>query len=225
MNLAERMKRYEKTYNQIVQPRMPLIIRVDVKAAHTLVKRLGAEKPFDDTFAENMDSVAKRLVEEIQNSRVAYIQSDEISVLLVDFNKFDTDQWFDGKLQKIVSVSAAIASASMTIRLLRPAYFDSRVISLPEEEVCNYFVWRQRDWIRNSIEMVARAHFSHKELHKVSNRDALGMLKKKDIDFETLYNDYWKLGRTFDVKNGLKEAVKFETTRDFIEQFLAREEM
>ena len=62
--------------------------------------------------------------------------------------------------------SAGIASAHFTVRFLYEgeiAVFDSRVFNIPKEEVCNYFIWRQMDWTRNSVEMLARAHFSHSE--------------------------------------------------------------
>ena len=124
------------------------------------------------------------LVVEIQNARIAYMQSDEISILLNDWDDHGTQQYFGGVLQKMVSVSAATATAAFLYTYMHSDIsseqefhgrfstlpkFDSRVFQLPKEEVNNYFVWRQQDASRNSVQMLGRSYFSHKELHGVNN--------------------------------------------------------
>jgi tRNA(His) guanylyltransferase len=104
-------------------------------------------------------------------AQFAFVQSDEISVLLTDFATPQTEAWFDGNLQKICSVSASIATAhfnkawlvrNVALGLGKTAYFDSRVWAIPQPgEVYNYFLWRQQDASRNSVSMTARAYFSH----------------------------------------------------------------
>lgn len=171
--LGDRMKEnYEDAYRIKLPRRMPLIIRVDGKAFHTLTK--GMERPWDEGLSQAMLMTARYLAENVQNCKLAYVQSDEISLLLVDYDRFGTEAWFDRNLQKMVSVSAAMATLAFNQEISK-AYlgtqgvFDSRAFVVPREEVCNYFVWRQNDATRNSVQMLARAHFSHKSLNGLNN--------------------------------------------------------
>jgi tRNA(His) guanylyltransferase len=172
-SLGDRMKGYEHVTRTSLTRRMPAIIRVDGKAFHTLTS--GMARPFDANFTACMWAAAVRLCEEIQGAQIAFTQSDEINVLLVDYQTLDTQPWFDAGVQKMCSVSASVATQAFgeTFRARFPAsmarpLFDSRVFNLPREEVVNYFVWRQQDATRNSIQMVGQAHFSQKQLHGLS---------------------------------------------------------
>jgi tRNA(His) 5'-end guanylyltransferase len=131
-----------------------------------------------------MAETTKLLCENIQNAVFGYTQSDEISILLNDWKMFNTDQWFSGKIQKIVSVAASMATGffnkEMILRSDRMAFFDARVFSLPKEEVVNYVLWRLRDCERNSVQMLGRAYFSHKELHKKNAGNIQDMLFTKE---------------------------------------------
>ena len=169
--LGDRMKsQYEDRTRFFLPRRTYTIIRVDGKAFHTLTKNF--KRPFDRTLMDMMDATAKALCKEIQGSCFAYTQSDEISVLLTDFEKITTCAWFDGNIQKMVSVAAACATMAFNEELMRrglannhKAMFDARVFTIPDAvEVENYFVWRQNDASRNSVQMAARAAYSHKEL-------------------------------------------------------------
>jgi len=180
-SLGDRMKGYESVWATQLPGRMPVILRLDGKAFHSYTRDLS--RPWCPELSEVMDITAQKLCQEIQGAQIAYVQSDEISILVHGYKTFESQPWFDGKIQKMVSVSAAIASATFTSEswrlrdpgdsvpnkasLTRPAYFDSRVYVLPESEVCNAFLWRQQDATRNSIQMLARSLYSHKELdHK-----------------------------------------------------------
>jgi tRNA(His) 5'-end guanylyltransferase len=219
-DLETRMKRYENTFRYYIPPRTPLILRIDGKAFHTLTR--GCEKPFDKKLAETLDQVATKLLSEIQNARMAYLQSDEISILLIDYNKFTSQQWFDGNIQKIVSISASIASVTFSVVYGKEAYFDSRVISLPENEVCNYFIWRQQDAVRNSIQMVAQSLYSHKQLHKKSCNELQEMIFQKGQNWNDL-DGYWTRGRVI-VLGRDKEIPDFIVDRAYINYFLQVEE-
>ena len=163
MGIGNRMKiYYENVTRYKLYRRTPAIIRLDGKAFHSLTRK--CKKPFDQFFQSAMQVTAVRLCEQIQNVRLAYLQSDEISLLLNDYENLDTDQWFDGNIQKMVSVSASIASVYFSQIFGKIGLFDSRVFNLPKEEVNNYFLWRQQDATRNSIQGVAQSQFSHKEL-------------------------------------------------------------
>jgi tRNA(His) 5'-end guanylyltransferase len=184
-SLGDRMKaNYESVWIQRLVRRMPVIMRLDGKSFHTLTK--NCEKPFDKAFIKIMIETTKYLMSEAQGCKCGYVQSDEISLLLVDYDKFETQAWFSNEIQKIVSISAGIASAYFTKEYGKLASFDSRVFNVPREEVCNYFIWRQKDWIRNSIQMLGQANFSHKQLQNKSCADIQDMLHEKNINWAKL---------------------------------------
>lgn len=174
--LGDRMKTYENIQRVVLPRRTYTIIRVDGRAFHTYLR--GADKPFDMQFVANMGAAAKALCEEISGSVFAYAQSDEISLLVTDFASIQTRPWFDGVVAKMVSVSASLATAVLNER--RPgsrALFDSRVFTINDPvEVANYFLWRQRDAVRNSISMAAQAHFSHKKLQGLNGNQMQELL-------------------------------------------------
>jgi tRNA(His) 5'-end guanylyltransferase len=197
--IGDRMKSfYEKPYKIRLPMRIPVIARIDGKAFHTYTK--GLKRPFDNKFMWAMDCVATKLCKEIQGAKVAFVQSDEITILIHNYTKHTTSAWFDNYIQKMVSVAAGIASSTMTsisdkiFGEIRPAVFDARVFVLPEAEVNNNFLWRQQDCTRNSIQMVARSLFSHKECDKKDLSDLQDMIFDKGINWND-YSPYFKRGR------------------------------
>ena len=191
--LGDRMKsQYENRTRYYLPRRTYTIVRVDGKAFHTLTR--GMEKPFDNHFANCMTGTCEYLFDEMGGSQLAYVQSDEISVLLTDFKEIDTQAWFDGNLQKICSVSASIATAyfnhkiSGMDRIVPFAHFDSRVFTISDRnEVSNYFVWRTRDAIRNSINMLGQAHFSRNDLDGKNTTEVQDMLMTKGINWNDIH--------------------------------------
>jgi tRNA(His) 5'-end guanylyltransferase len=195
---------------------MPVIIRIDGKSFHTFTR--GFKKPFDDILVKTMQETMKYLCENIQGCVLGYTQSDEISLVLVDYAELTTDAWFGNNLQKMCSVSASMATLAfnkafmrnisqqskrlytehleekdasyietLEIAMNKGAMFDSRVFTIPKEEVCNYMLWRQQDATRNSILSVGQANFSHKDLHGKSCNNIQDMLMtQKGIN----WNDY-----------------------------------
>jgi len=165
-NLGDRMKRYEFVARRYLTTKVPVIIRVDGRAFHTFTRKM--EKPFDLTFANAMIEASKIVAKNMSGFKLGYIASDEASFLLTDFEDTKTQGWFDYCANKIETISASLMSVgfnrSYPIPLTKVIVFDSRSFNVPKEDVPNYFVWRQKDWIRNSISMIGRAHFSHKQL-------------------------------------------------------------
>lgn len=230
-SLGDRMKVYENAFRFHLPIRMPLIIRVDGKAFHSYTK--GLQKPWDESLLKVMDAVAKHLCKEVQGAQLAYVQSDEISILVHNYKRLSSSSWFDNNLQKISSVSAGIASAYFTYYsdhvgnsgVLRPAIFDARAFVLPEQEVCNYFIWRQQDATRNSIQMLGRSYFSHKQLDKKSCTAIQDMLM---VEHNVNWNDlssYYKRGRCIVKDQGWKvdrDIPIFSQDRYYLEQHLER---
>jgi tRNA(His) 5'-end guanylyltransferase len=212
--LGERMKgQYEIRSRQLLPRRTYTIIRLDGKAFHTYTR--GLNKPFDKDLIDDMDSAVVKILPEIQGAQFAYVQSDEISILLTDFANENTDAWFDGNVQKMVSVSASLMTAEFNLRRYIRNYlnwqknkpseypdekftlasFDSRVFTIPDRiEVMNYFIWRNNDAARNSISMVAQSLYSHKELHGKSSADKQEMIFTKGINWNN-YDKSLKNGR------------------------------
>lgn len=188
--LGDRMKMYEVSARSTLPRRLPVVLRVDGKAFHTWTQ--GLERPFAASLIEAMNVVALELCQEVEGTVLAYVQSDEISLLLHNYKRLQTQPWFDNQVQKMVSVAASIAAATMTVESLgifgrlKPAYFDARVFVLPEAEVANYFLWRQQDASRNSIQMLARTLYSHRELDRKNTSELNEMCFAKGHNWNEL---------------------------------------
>lgn len=230
-SLGDRMKRnYENTSRTVLPMRMPTVVRLDGKAFHTWTKRF--KRPFDENFMAMMDIVAVKLCTEMQGAELAYVQSDEISVFLHNYKRLDTTAWFDNSVQKIVSVAASIAGAAMTAEAARMAFFEARVFVLPESELGNYFIWRQQDATRNSIQMVAQALYSQTELHGKNTNELQDMIHAKGQNWNDLPVSQ-KRGRCIKRRYFEVEGVErsewfvdeeppiFSQDRDYIEKHLA----
>lgn len=197
---------YEDRTRMFLPRRTNTIIRLDGRAFHTYTKDLV--KPFDLDLIEDMNQTAEFLCREISGAKIAYVQSDEISILLTDYDNLETNAWFDGNIQKIASVSASMAAAKFNqLRAIRIAYdgnndtdiwnsikevtfpsFDARVFSIPElTEVANYFLWRNQDCARNSVQMIAHAMFSNAECENKKVPELMEMIKQlSGSAFETI---------------------------------------
>ena len=213
--LGKRMKEfYEQVPKTRLVRRMPVAIRIDGKAFHTFTR--GFEKPFDEVLGRAMRETMKYLCENIQGCVLGYTQSDEITLILIDYKKLTSSAWFDYEVQKMCSIAASMATMAFnkffikeaeewfsnqkpftteTIRLYdlyrlkseTGAMFDARVFNIPKEEVANLIYWRQLDATRNSIQMVGQANFSHSELQNKSCNVIQEMLfQERDIN----WNDF-----------------------------------
>jgi tRNA(His) 5'-end guanylyltransferase len=205
-SLGDRMKgNYENRSKTYLVRRMPVIIRLDGKAFHTFTR--GFDKPFDNVMMQTMQQTTLKLCQEIQGCVFGYTQSDEITLVLVDYNDINTDAWFDYSVQKMCSVAASmctlyfnkifaemvdvfIANSDVTPEeeklervynkaIENGAMFDARVFNIPVEEVTNCVLWRQQDATRNSISSLAQSKFSAKELHGKSSSQMQDMLMEK----------------------------------------------
>lgn len=222
--LGDRMKQYEAATRAVLPRRTYTIARVDIRAARSYLRL--ARRPFDAAFMEVMDATAAALCKEMSGAVFAYVQSDEISVLLADFGSVHSEPWFAGVVQKMASIAAATATAEFNHlayiaslaegRLDVPhtkAAFDARAFTIPDPvEVANYFVWRQRDATRNSVSMAAQAHFSHKRLHGLNGGQMQELLwSEKGANWND-YPDGAKRGRVC-VRVTAEEPVTYTDKR------------
>lgn len=116
--LGIRMKTY---YEQIPKTRLmrrtPVAIRLDGKAFHTFTR--GFEKPFDEVLGRSMRATMKYLCKNIQGCVLGFQQSDEITLILVDYRKLNSDAWFDYEVQKMCSISASMATMAFNKNFYR----------------------------------------------------------------------------------------------------------
>lgn len=193
-NLGDRMKMYEQQMAAHCMPLLPICARIDGKAFHTWTR--GLERPFDESLHNLFVATTKFLVEET-GARVGYTQSDEITLIWYS-DDIESQVFFDGKVHKMVSVLASMATGFFNKRVFsttRPlAFFDCRVWQVPTlEEAANVLVWRELDATRNSIQMAAQAVYSHKELLNKNNSEMQEMLHQKGINWND-YPDWAKRG-------------------------------
>lgn len=209
------MKHYYEERSKTYLPRRSyVIVRVDGVAFHTYTK--GLKRPFDEELVRDMNETAKYLAENIQGCKLAYVQSDEISLLLTDFDTLQSEAWFDNEVQKIVSVAASLATARFnelrqgrfTVKVLnllketpekmqeelatfpkrfKLATFNARAFVVPNKsEAINYLIWRQQDATRNSLQMQAQSLFSHNELQNKNSSDLQEMIFSKGMNWNEL---------------------------------------
>lgn len=238
--LGQRMKTY---YEQIPKTRLmrrtPVALRLDGKSFHTFTR--GFQKPFDEVLGNAMVRTMEYLCKNIQGSVFGFIQSDEITLILIDYQTLETSAWFDYEVQKLCSISASMATMAFNQYFddevnkwfdtaceenqiewdwdttekveeqfkkyrnaqYKGAMFDARCFNIPKEEVTNLVYWRQVDAVRNSIQMVGQANFSHNELQYKSCNMIQDMLyEQRGIN----WNDFptrWKRGVAWTREKGI----------------------
>jgi tRNA(His) 5'-end guanylyltransferase len=248
-DLGNRIKTNYENRTRISLPRRSYtVIRIDGKAFHTYTK--GLSRPFDRRLIDDMNATAAYLCKNIMGAKLAYVQSDEISIVMTDFEDISTQAWFDNTLQKMCSVAASMATSEFNrlrlmgglfpmsvydIKQFRMAEFDARVFQIPQKvEVINYLIWRMNDAVRNSIASVAQSLYSPKELNGKNGNQQQEMIFQKGIN----WNDYdfrEKRGGVItkvmeDISNGeetfqrskwkLVETPVFTQDREFLENLI-----
>ena len=222
-DLGVRMKQYEDVNKSYLIDKLPVVLRLDGKSFHSFTR--GMERPFDKILNTAMQETLKSLCEEISGCVIGYTQSDEMTLVLVDYDKAESQPWFGNVKRKIESVGAALATRNFNrifsdlvvkaydeaiqngedaevikkkfaphINKLWEALFDCRAFNLPVHEVENNLIWRQQDCVRNSINSVGQANFSHKQLQGKNCSEIQEMLfSEKGINWNN-YPTYLKRG-------------------------------
>ena len=164
------------------------------------------------------------LASEMSGCRLGFGQSDEYSFLLTDFSTEHEKMWFDGNVQKIVSVASSIFTAHFT-QAFAPATFDARVMVIPRRaDVEQYFIWRQLDATANSLNMLASAHYTHDELLGRSTAEKHDLLHAKGINWSHAETSF-KRGRVIRpaIASGWEVDVEppiFTRDRDYLLQLI-----
>lgn len=193
---------------------LPIYARIDGKNFSTFTRNM--KKPYDETLSRIMQDVTKYLVEET-GAAIGYTQSDEISLCWFCESE-NSESLFNGKVQKMTSILAGMASAKFAIEITKkmPEFldkipcFDARTCSTPTKDECaNFFLWRENDATKNSISMAASSFYSHKELQNKNGNEKQEMLFQKGVNFND-YPTFFKRGSYFQRKTILRELTPGE---------------
>lgn len=190
-SFGQRMKMYEENLDSSIMPGLPVYVRLDGRCFSKFTRDMEYPNP---RIIKAMKKVCEKLIEET-HATIAYTQSDEISLA------FKSTSWcenflFRGRIQKLASVLAGIASSTFMKEVLKnipekahlTPVFDCRVVQFPSDvELANMFLWRVRDCVKNSIGLTALDYFSHKELQGVSSDERRDMLiQQKGVNWNDL---------------------------------------
>lgn len=215
--LGDKHKEYECRTETTLIPGIPIAIRLDGRAFHTFTR--GMARPYDERMSSAMIETTKDLVNQTK-ADIGYVQSDEITLL---FKNSDPDAkfMFGGRVQKIVSIVASIASVKFnrviqeTIpeRANQMPIFDARVFQYPTLELAaETMLWRETDATRNSLSMAVQSCYSHKECHGAGFKKKHDMLYAKGINWND-YPAFFKRGTYVKKFNVLRYLTPVELAR------------
>lgn len=205
-NLEDKCLYYRGLTDYKLLPNSNVIVMLDGKNFSKMIKN-KFEKPFDDDFIEMMNDTAKFLCNNVQGVKFAFVQSDEISLLLTDYDTPDTDIAFGGRLCKIQSILASLATSEFNREFLKHAIkdvhgegpimekicemkfcqFDCKAWTVPSQnDAYAWFLYRQLDCIRNSKQQFAQTYLPHKDLMGKTTDDQIMLVAQR-------YDMYWDI--------------------------------
>lgn len=213
-DLGNRMKAYEapSTSRRIFKGQ-PLVVRLDGKSFHTFTK--GLERPYDQSLSDLMVATMKALVDRFQ-ANIGYTQSDEITLVFLSEPEDRGDLNFDGRLQKIETLTASFASVYFNkhLRNYLPQkadelpIFDSRAFAVPNvQEAYHSLLWRQQDCTKNAISMAAQSMYKQSELQGKNGSELQEMMFQKGVNFND-YPFFFKRG-TFARREGVERELSY----------------
>ena len=234
-NLKDKCEYFRSLADYRLAPNGYVIAMLDGRSFSKLIKN-NYSKPFDNRFISYMNQVAEYLCKNVQGAKFAYVQSDEISILITDFENPASDSAFGYRLCKLQSLLASMAAGrfnqlvaldlvkkeeelkedvpfhvqiSDAVANMKLAEFDCKVWNVPDYNTAFcHFLWRQNDCVRNSKQQAAQTFFPHKELIRLNADEQIALLnEKRGIDWNTEYNDGEKYGRLV-----YKEEVEVQRT-------------
>lgn len=213
-SMGDRLKAYEAASENVLIPRLPVILRLDGNSFSRFTEQAKFEKPFDRRFERAMEAAAKAVLQYCSGAQVAYIQSDEITILLRNDQTHQTTPFLANRSQKIASLTAATAAVAFNDELARvmgvdrnttsfQAIFDCRAFVVPPAEVNNVFLWRQMDAFKNAVSSYAYWEIGKLKGRKTASKMLLGLstAQRQELIFQELgvnFNDLpteWKRGR------------------------------
>lgn len=208
--LKDKYEYYRSITDVRLIPNSYVMVMLDGRSFSRFTKKYFL-RPFDISFINMMNKTAKYICENVENAKFAYVQSDEINIVLSDFDNEKTEAFFSYRLSKILSICASMASAKFnnllgqflldneSIYSLKDQpliEFDCKAWNLPSfDEVYSSILYRQRDCVRNSIQQTAQTYFSHHKLNGLNVDEQKELLIKiYDVDWDK-FDDGKRFGR------------------------------
>lgn len=193
-------KAFEAATEQRAPRHLPLLVRLDGRAFHTYTR--GLRRPYDERLSRCMVETTRTLVAGM-HCAVGYTQSDEITLLFhADPTQPSSCLPFDGRIQKLASVLAGMASSRFAVlayealpdkRQYTP-HFDGRAWSVPTvEDAVEAVQWRVDDATKNSVSMAAQSVYSHRQLLNKHTPEQIEMLRAKGVEWSD-YPDFFRVG-------------------------------
>ncbi|MBQ3414843.1 MAG: tRNA(His) guanylyltransferase Thg1 family protein [Clostridia bacterium] len=214
-NLEDKCQYYRGLTDYKVCGNNNILVMLDGKNFSTLIKN-NFKKPFDDEFINMMNRTAQFLCNNVQGVKFAYVQSDEISLLITDYDTPETDTPFGGRICKLQSILASLATSEFNrwftiwnlnkcydnvnvgefISKMKMAQFDCKVWTVPNQnDAYAWFLYRQLDCIKNSKQQTAQTYLPHKQLLNHDADEQIEMtLNEKGINWNK-FEDKYKYGR------------------------------
>lgn len=218
-SLEEKCRRYQSLSDYRLLPNSYVVVHCDGRSFSKMIKNKFI-KPFDDDFINMMNKTAEYLCENVACVKMAYVQSDEITLILSDLdNECNGEFMFGGRFCKLQSIIASLATGKFNQLMMayaikkfdinntddiidfvynsKPCQFDCKVWNVPNvNEAFAWLLYRQIDCIRNSKQQAAQAYLSHKELHGLNTDQQIQKLMDKyNIDWYLDFDDGKKYGR------------------------------
>ena len=221
-NLKEKCEYYRSLQDTRLIPGLWTLVMLDGRSFSKMIKN-KYKLPFDSDFIDMMNKTAEKVCKEVQGSKFAYVQSDEISIVLSDFDTIDTESFFSYRIEKMLSIIPGIATGQFNklatkrwidsgnkIEDYEPIQFDGKVWQVPcYNDMMAWFLYRQLDCIKNSKNQVAQQYFSHKQAQGITADDLIQKLKDEGkVDWWHEFNDGEKFGRFI-----WKEMEKFHNDK------------
>lgn len=236
-SLSARMRGYKAAFDHVLTGRTPVLAHVDGIGFSQYTRK--CDKPFDEKLGDVMIDTAADIIERVQGAVIAYTQSDEITVLLHGYKTIATSPFRGNRVQKLVSEMAGPTSAFFTkqshriwdegkLNGIREAAFAAAVFLVPENDVNNFFLSRQKDATRNSIQMLTRSLYSHKQVDRKKVADMKEMCRSYGSPWEDL-DPRWQRGACVyrDAGGGVfidRNVPLFNKDPSYIERHLALED-
>lgn len=196
-SLKEKYNYYRNLTDYRLLPNGYIMVMLDGRSFSKKIKN-NFKRPFDETFIKLMNETAKYVCEKVSGCKLAYVQSDEINLVLYD--DFEKDPFFGNRLCKLQSIIASIATSKFNQLAIIEALkdnncskdgvinmiansslyeFDCKVWNVPNvNDAFAGILYRQNDCVRNSKEAVAQNYFSHKTLHGKKTEEQIELVKE-----------------------------------------------
>lgn len=196
-SLKEKYHYYRNLTDYRLLPNGYIMVMLDGRSFSKKIKN-NFKRPFDETFINLMNETAKYVCEKVSGCKLAYVQSDEINLVLYD--DFEKDPFFGNRLCKLQSIIASIATSKFNQLAIIEALkdnncskdgvinmiansslyeFDCKVWNVPNvNDAFAGILYRQNDCVRNSKEAVAQNYFSHKTLHGKKTEEQIELVKE-----------------------------------------------